>query len=55
MGDVVKLDRKAIEERRNAAAKAAAKAAAPSASGRPIWAILGGLMLVLMIVVTLML
>jgi hypothetical protein len=55
MGDVVKLDRKAIEERRKAAAKAAEKAAAPSTSGRPIWAILGGLMLVLMIVVTLML
>jgi len=54
MGDVVKLDRKAVEERRKAASKAAGADTAQAGS-RPVWAVIGGLVLVLMIVVTLML
>jgi hypothetical protein len=53
MGEVVKLDRKAREARRKAeAAKAnGAKAKAPG-GGRAVAAVIGGLILVLMIVVT---
>lgn len=54
MGDVVKLDRKAIEERRKAAQKAAGQRDARPAA-RPVWAVIGGLVLVLMIAVTLLL
>ncbi len=57
MGDVVKLDKKAHEARKKAeAARAAGGAASDRApAGRPVVAIIGGLVLVLMIVVTLIL
>ena len=56
MGEVVKLDKKAREARKKAAAAREANAGASgsraSAGGRPVVAIIGGLILVLMIVVT---
>lgn len=55
MGEVVKLDKKARDARRKAeAARATGGATGRPASsrGRPIAAIVGGLILVLMIVVT---
>ncbi|MBS1182627.1 MAG: hypothetical protein H6Q99_2507 [Proteobacteria bacterium] len=57
MGDVVKLDKKAHEARKKAeAARAAGGTAGNRApAGRPVVAIIGGLVLVLMIVVTLIL
>lgn len=58
MGDVVKLDRKAREARRKAEAEKAAKAARPKREpmfNRPSAALVGGLILVAMIVLTVLL
>ncbi len=56
MGDVVKLDKKAREARKKAeAARAAGAAGNRTPAGRQIAAIIGGLILVLMIVVTFLL
>ena len=53
MGEVVKLDRKAREARRKAeAAKANGATDKASGDGRAVAAVIGGLILVLMIVVT---
>jgi hypothetical protein len=53
MGEVVKLDRKAREARRKAeAAKANGATAKAPGGGRAVAAVIGGLILVLMIVVT---
>lgn len=53
MGEVVKLDKKAREARKKAeAARAAGAAGNKAPAGRMVAAVVGGLILVLMIVVT---